>query len=41
MRSGPGCQKEGMIIEEMNIQEDILPSETKKTSLGMKETTKE
>jgi hypothetical protein len=41
MRSGPICRKKGMIKEEMNIQEDLLPSETKKDSLSMKENTKE
>jgi hypothetical protein len=30
-----------MIRKEMNIQEDLLPSEIKEASISMKETTKE
>jgi hypothetical protein len=41
MRSGPGYQKEGMITKEMNIQEDLLPSEIKEAPINMKETTEE
>jgi hypothetical protein len=41
MRSGPGYQKEGMITKEMNIQEDLLPSEIKEAPISMKETTEE
>ena len=37
MRSGPGYQKEGMITKEMNIQEDLLPSEIKEAPISMKE----
>jgi hypothetical protein len=41
MRSGPGYHKEGMITKEMNIQEELLPSEIKEVSISMKETTEE
>jgi hypothetical protein len=41
MRSGPGYQKEVMITNEMNIQEDLLPSRIKEASISMKETTEE
>ena len=41
MRSGPGYRKEGMLTKEMNIQEDLLPSEIKEASISMKETTEE
>jgi hypothetical protein len=41
MRSGSGFRKRGMIIKEMNIQEDLPPLRIKEASISMKETIEE